>query len=171
MSGKHLQHPNQDVTSPGRAVLFIEQKPESFKRANVRAITSHARRWQTKRKHQELRIDAQREAVYARGLVGWQNRKASQPALDLDVVTPANSETQHETERPEEMPWQISGGLRSDPFDSLPSPKSKEVMQMVDYCGLLLRRTSPKLIQLQMYIFGHASRQLPWTLCSAAIHS
>ncbi len=143
MSGKQLHRQDRDHATAERAVLFIEQKPESFKRENIRATASHARRWQTKRKHEERRDEAQRRAVYARGLVGWQNRssspaeKESRSSIGSNVVIPKDFEPQYGQDRPVEMPWQVSGGLRSDPFDSLPSPKSREVMQMVDYCECL----------------------------------
>src|SRR4051812_38457665 len=98
MSAEHQPDRNRDQTAAKHAVLFIDQNPESFQRENVRAIASHARKWQTARKHQKRRDEAQREANYARGLVGWKTsagqgpRKQPLPVLNLDVVTPKDFE-------------------------------------------------------------------------------
>jgi hypothetical protein len=125
----------------GRAFLFIEQNPESFQRENIRKITSHARRWQTARNHKDRRAEARREALYARGLVGWQTLEAArseknrQPVWNLESVTPSGYDTNQQEATPlGKMPSPISGGLRADPFNSLPAPSSRSVMEMVDYC-------------------------------------
>jgi hypothetical protein len=106
----------------------------------VRAIASHARRFQTARKHQEQRYQAQREAVYARGLVEWQNPSSieavpdSQPTSNIEVLTAEQYEEQTREEREEGLQLEISGGLRADPFESLPSQMSRSVLELVDYC-------------------------------------
>ena len=142
MSREHQEAQPRQQAARAREVLFIDQNPASFQRGNIRAIASHARRWQTNRKHQERRFIAQQEAGYARSLVGWQTTTPpgtssldSQSEWAFDVVTPQGyRERQQKGMQSETMPFQIHGGLREDPFDSLPSPGSRDVAEMVDYC-------------------------------------
>lgn len=141
MSEGKQRNPGEHGTVPAQSVLFIDQNPESFQRQNVRAIASHARKWQTARRHEQRRTLAQREAKYVRGLVGWQSASGQSSSnktsrgSPVDALTPKSPAEEGERgDDSQSMQVQISGGLRADPFDSLPLPKSKAVMEMVDYC-------------------------------------
>jgi hypothetical protein len=125
----------QAPTTPSRTVLFIDQTPESFRKENVRAIASRARRWQTARKQQERRDLAQQQATYARGLVGWNTAASAKTgSVSLSMNQKPTADPVEKDVNEDAMQIQISGGLRTDPFDALPSPRSRAVHEMVDYC-------------------------------------
>jgi hypothetical protein len=124
----------QAPTAPSRTVLFIDQNPASFRKENVRAIASRARRWQTARKQQERRDLAQQQATYARGLVGWNKASAKDRRLSSPMIQKPQADPNEGEVNEDAMPLQVSGGLRTDPFDALPSPTSRAVHEMVDYC-------------------------------------
>jgi hypothetical protein len=124
----------QAPTALSRTVLFIDQTPESFRKENVRATASRARRWQTARKQQERRTLAQQQATYARGLVGWNTALTKDRPLSSTMTQTPHADPIEGEVNEDAMPLQVSGGLRTDPFDALPSPTSRAVHEMVDYC-------------------------------------
>lgn len=134
-----------------RPLLFICQDSVTLRRENLRAIVSHARKTQTKQKHNRRRVSAQRDATYARSLVGWQHDHAgAQEETILHRGTcPVLSQTNELCEpRADQMSKSIylkmssslgmrrvdSGGLRMDPFASLPLNDSDDVMRLIDFC-------------------------------------
>lgn len=136
-----------------RPLLFICQDSVTLRRENLRAIVSHARKTQTKQKHNRKRVSAQRDATYARSLVGWQqDRPGAQEvtALDSGACPDVAQINEHNKARAEEAsrttPIKISpslgmrrvgsDGLRIDPFASFPLDNSEEAMRMIDFCAL-----------------------------------
>lgn len=139
--------------SDQRPLLFICQDSVTLRRENLRAIVSHARKTQTRQKHNRKRVSAQKDATYARSLVGWQqDRTGVQQTTTLDSGTrPDFSQIDKTNESRAEhasrtlstkispslgMRRVCSDGLRIDPFASFPLDNSDEAMRMIDFCTL-----------------------------------
>lgn len=131
--------------SRGEGLLFVEQNSSHFRRENLRAIVSHARKTQTQQKHERRRASAMSESHYARSLVGWQldtsvatRDKPVVPlphASNLDaLLTPSETFVPGAGMVQDRIDPPISGGLRSDPFASFPIENSREAMEMIDFC-------------------------------------
>jgi hypothetical protein len=138
-------------------LLFISQDTVASRRENLKAIVSHARKTQTKLKYKHKRASAQRDATYARSLVGWrQGNGPGMPTVPATSSKPRSKEPasdQGHESRPEnrvQIPvlqgtgvnaappigMSVRGGLRQDPFGCFPLDDSKENMQLIDFCGL-----------------------------------
>ena len=137
-----------------RPLLFICQDSVTLRRENLRAIVSHARKTQTKQKHSRKRASAQRDATYARSLVGWQQDRTgerkdgtSQPkscssSCQVDSSYEHGADQGRETYVTEISPSlgmrrMGSDGLRIDPFSSFPLNNTEEVARMIDFCTSL----------------------------------
>jgi hypothetical protein len=131
-------------------LLFISQDSRTSRREHLRAIVSHARKTQTKRKYQHKRVSAQRDATYARSLVGWHkntpDHKAKVPHQQHILLTDQLTMRQPYQHSPTDMKeprcyvnpsvgMTPSGGLRWDPFASLPfGNDNKDAMELIDFC-------------------------------------
>lgn len=129
-------------------LLFIAQDSSDFRRDNLRAIVSHARKTQTQQKYRRQRSSAQRDATYARSLVGWrQGADAStkntgcaevamtEPALNRaknDVVVPVRDHIGGDSINLE-IDLGLTGGLRIDPFNSLPFETDRAAWELLDF--------------------------------------
>ena len=133
----------------GQSLLFISQDTAQFRRSNLRAIVSHARKTQTQQKHTRQRESAQQNATYARSLVGWQqevsvnvrhrsNVEPKQETGDIDETRdPAPTKKKIDYDEATikfQIDLPVRGGLRSDPFSSFPMDNLKEAMEMIDFC-------------------------------------
>ena len=139
-----LKVAHKSRTQRYESLLFVHHRPWSKsnnRRSPQSNIGSHARRWQTDRRHQKRLAIAEQEATYARSLVGWRSH-----ATTTDKPIPVQSGIENvESQIAGRTSWQIDsealrrsmnapGGLRIDSFNALPTAKnSKGVMQMVDY--------------------------------------
>lgn len=131
-------------------LLFVHLDSESYQGANPRTIASRSRRRQTDRRHQDQRASAQREASYARNLVGWRLRSSNIPAPrepHLHIPPGLTSSTTIQVPNvqgigrsevpPTTILLQPTGGLRVDPFNALPVENNKNVMAVADYCTFI----------------------------------
>ena len=123
-------------------LLFIQQSPGSPSAVNSRTVVGNARRWQTSRRHRDLRVIAQQESEYARSLVGWVRPPGSTAPREIRPLLPSKTEPppapmqdQMEAEpTAEDIALEVSGGLRIDPFNALPVDHTRQVMDVTDYC-------------------------------------
>lgn len=106
-------------------ILFIHSN--SGQPISSGSIFSHARRWQTSQRRQELRTSAKQAAGYARSLVGWRSRDSNSSAQTGVQQTDTSRNAPLMTVQP-------TGGLRVDPFDALPVEHNRDLMFVTDYC-------------------------------------
>ncbi|KIW15287.1 hypothetical protein PV08_05332 [Exophiala spinifera] len=131
MSGRTASEATQQ---PGRGTLmFIEHHPESQPTATSRVVTSFARKWQSSQKRQHRRVSARQDAVYARSLVGWQSRAVRLPPQAQPSTHDESDSSSSTSQAITITSLQPTSGLRKDPFNSLPSEQSADMMSVADH--------------------------------------
>lgn len=131
-------------------LVFVDDTPERSRKDSFKHVVSQARRFQSAEKRQTQRISAQKDAIYARSLVGWQHVTSSAADSSHSDDLPESSQERYHPQRTrnsyltgselEPVHVMTDSGLRVDPFNSFPSPSSKLVMFLVDYRKTLVCR-------------------------------
>lgn len=111
--------------------LFIQHGPSRSHNVNFRTVASQARRWTSNRKNRTQRSTANLGASYARSLVGWERNTSTSGNRRSESDNDHNA---HDQSPELSLLPSVGGGLRSDPFDSLPVNQSKPIMGVTDYC-------------------------------------